>query len=127
MWLNVAMDHAALVSVLQAARRLPDCIARLRDGQSAALGHNAGEVGPLHKLHDEKVCIAGLLGVVGGDYVRMGEAGGRLHLTAETLDHRRIAGKGFADDLNGNGASHQLVFGLENGPMPPLPRKSSTR
>ena len=70
--LDVAMDQAALVGVLQAQRRLPDELARLRHRQRAVLLDQPGQVGrSFDVLHDEQVRAADLVGVEGADDVRV--------------------------------------------------------
>ena len=53
--LDVAVDQAALVGVLQAQRRLADVVARLLDRQRPSLLDQLGQVDALDVLHDEEM------------------------------------------------------------------------
>ena len=89
--LDVAMDHAQLVGVLQPVGRLADVFARLDDWQRPAPADDFVQVHARHEFHHQKVQIAGLLGIVGGDDMAMVQAGSGLHFAAEPLDRRLVA------------------------------------
>ena len=74
-------------------------------------GDQLGEADPRDVFHHQEERAAGVLGVVGGDDVRVGQAGGGAHLAAEAL-HRGGPGRvGAADDLQGDGPPQDAVGG----------------
>ncbi len=113
--LDVAVDHAALVGVLQAQGRLADVVAGLA---APAAGRAASTSLPrsvaVDVLHDEEVGVAGLVGVVGHDDVGMRELGDRLDLAAEALDRVLVWQMLLADDLEGDDAVQAAMAGLED-------------
>ncbi len=71
MGLQVAMDHAAVMCMLQTKSRLPNTVARLGDGEWSTPGQPLGQSFPLDIFHYKEVRVAGLIGVEGRDNVRM--------------------------------------------------------
>ncbi len=112
--LDVAVDQAALVGVLQPQRRLPDVVASLPGGEPAARGEQLAQVGALDVLHSQIVIVAGQGGVVGEHDVGVRELGGRLHLAAEADQQFLLVEAVGADDLEGDEAVHEGVPGLED-------------
>ncbi len=110
--LDVAVDHAALVGVLEPQRRLPDVGACLGHGQRPTLLYQPGQGDSLDVFHYQEVGRAGVFGVVGGDDVRMRQARGGAHLTLEALHRLGAIRIGVADDLERHRPPHDAVFGL---------------
>jgi hypothetical protein len=48
-------------------------------------------------------------------------------LALKTLQHLGIIDQVWANDLDDHGTLQQAVFGLEHGPMPPLPSAAKIR
>ncbi len=113
--LHVAVDHAALVGVLQAERRLPDVLARFGERQRPLALQIGGKTFALDELHDEEVQTAGLVGVEGGDDVRVLQLRRRPHLLLEALHAGRVVDQGWIDDLERDQALHPPVFRLVDG------------
>jgi hypothetical protein len=63
--LDVAVDQAALESVLQAKGRLTNVLACLGGRQWPALANQASQVNALDVFHDQEMRVADLVGVVG--------------------------------------------------------------
>ncbi len=120
MRLDVPVDHAPLVGVLQAQGRLPGVGARLGHRQRAALAHQLGEAGPLDVLHDEEVQGARLVGVVGPHDVGVVEPGRRPRLLLEALHRRRPQHQAGVDDLQGHHPVHADLLGPVDRPHAPL-------
>src|SRR5262249_26297231 len=104
--------HAVLESMLESKRSLPDVFASTDHRKRPVSSHHSIQAGSFDELHDQKVRVAGLLSVVSRDNVRMEETGGAAHFTAKALHHGRIAHEAAADDLQGHGSFHELVFCL---------------
>jgi hypothetical protein len=112
--LDVAVDQAALVSVLQAQRCLADVVAGLGHGQATRLLHEPAEVDAVDALHREEVGVADLPGVVHGDDVGVGQLGGGFGLAAESLEHALVGRVFVADELERDRAPQPVVAGLED-------------
>ena len=69
LWFNIAMDHAAFMGVLEAEGHLPRVGTRLGHGERAVLGAVASQADALHEFHDQKMHVAGLLGIECGHNV----------------------------------------------------------
>src|SRR5262245_9310927 len=96
----------------QPKRDLANTLTGRRHCKPAAQLHEAGEADAVHKLHDEEVQLARLLGVVGADDVGVVELGSGLDLAAEAFDCRGVAREAAAEDLQRDGPLHDAVLGL---------------
>ena len=76
---------SVLERMLKSERRLANVIAGAVHGKTAALLDQPAQVGPLDIFHHQEMSLACVLGIVGGDDVRVGQAGGGAHLAAEAL------------------------------------------
>ncbi len=114
--LDIAVDDVPLGGVLKAQRRLPHAITRLSNGQGAALGYHAVQACAGDELHDQKMNAAGLLGVVDGHDVGVGQPRGRQHLTAKLGNGSRAVHEALAHHLEGDRPFHQAMFRLEDFP-----------
>ena len=122
--LDIAMDHAALIGMLQSLRGLHD---RLRRPARKAAGPadltSWPRLTPVDEFHDQEVRVAGLLGVVSRHDVGMqGQPGGRLDLAAKSLDQGGIARGGPCESLSRrpSGPSADARPGRPM-PIPPIP------
>ncbi len=107
--LDIAVDHALLVGVLQSQGGLPDAVARLRQRQRTPLRHQAIETRPLHVFHDEKRHVARFVGVMGQNDVRVYQTSGGPRLLAETLDEAGTIEVAPVRHLEGDDAVHQAM------------------
>ncbi len=82
---QVAVNEAMRVSVCEPDRRLPDQFARLCRGKWTATPYQRIEAFAFNQFHHQEVRIAGSVGVVSLDNVRVIEPGQRLHLTLKPL------------------------------------------
>jgi hypothetical protein len=110
--LHVAVNHPEPVRVGQPERRLARVVARLRDRQWAAVAEHVREAPPLHELHDEHRDRPDLLGIEGGDDVRVLEPRRGLHLLAEPFDRAGMFEQPRANHFERNRSLHEGVFGL---------------
>jgi hypothetical protein len=115
-YLDVAVDHAVFVGVLQTERRLANEVAGVGHLQWPLLLDVLRQVGPLDELHDQEVRAACLVGVVRRDDVGVMEFGRRLHFTMEALDSLGIADELRIDDLQSHQPVHDLVPRLVDRP-----------
>jgi hypothetical protein len=102
-WLEVAVDHALLERILKSQRRLADVIAGAVHGKGAALLDQPAQVGPLHVFHHQEMRFACVLGVVGGDDVRVRQPGDGEYLAAETPQRGGVVREDALDDLECDG------------------------
>jgi hypothetical protein len=116
--LDVAVDHAHFVSVLESDGRLADVLARLGERQRAALVNDGGEVGAVDEFHREEMHRAGLLGVIPRDDVRVRKFRRRPHLAAEPLDRVRTLHELRIDELDRHRSIHQPMLGPIDAPHP---------
>ncbi len=95
-------------------RDLADVVAGLADGQRPLPPDQLLQVGAVHEFEDEEVAAVDLVGVVGGDDVRVDELGRRPHLAQEhflgAVGAQQVGGQHF----EGDDAAHRAVFGLED-------------
>ena len=92
--LDVAVDEADLVGVLQADRGAVDVVAGADRVERPGLLDEVLQVGAVHVLHDEEVQVVVLVDVVGADDVRVVEGGDGAGLAVEALEARRVLGLG---------------------------------
>ena len=97
--LDVAVDHAVLVRVLQAQRRLMDEVAGIGDRQRPLGLDQLGQVEALDVLHGQDEALAEPEGRVGGDDVGVVELGGRADLAEEAVEDAGPLDEVAADDL----------------------------
>ncbi len=117
--LDVAVDHAAFVSVPQAVGHLADVFAGDGNGQRPVLRHEALQVYALDELHDQIAQrLARFVGdrdfpsVEGLDDVGVAQRGQGLHLAGEALHEDGVAVALGGQHLEGHGPFHVDVFGL---------------
>ena len=84
-------------------------------GTASTMERKRCQVNAFDKLHDQEIAAPGLLGVVGGHDVRVGELGRRPHLAPEAFDDVRLHHQLGADNLESDGSRHELVLGLVDG------------
>jgi hypothetical protein len=113
--LDVAMDHPLFVGGGQAECGMAHQITSLQRRERAALGDKPVKAHPVDIFHHQKVQIAGLFGVVGGDDMRMHEAGGGAHFAAKTLDGLRVLREFAVNHLQRDGPGHQQVLSPKDG------------
>jgi hypothetical protein len=88
--LDVPVDDAVTVRVVEATGRLEQAIDRLLDRQPPLLADDRGQVLSGNVFHDQEVRSLHLVGIVGGDDVGMAQPGGRLDLAKKPLQSNRI-------------------------------------
>ena len=120
--LDVAVDHAPLVGVLQAQRRLVDEVAGVDHRQRAAGLHHLRQVFPVDVLHGKDDALTEPHGRVGGDDILVLQLGGRLDLTEEPVAHAGPLDQLPADDLEHFQSPHELVPGEVDHPHPAAPQ-----
>ena len=84
--LDVAVDHAVPVRVLEAQRRLVHVVAGFGHRQGPLGLDDLGQVEPLGVLHRQHEALVESQGGVGGDDVGMMEPGGTADLAEEALE-----------------------------------------
>ena len=100
--LQVAVDHALLVEVLQAEQRLVDEADRLGRRQLAAPLQHLLERLAVEVLHDEVVQPVGLADLEGADDVGVLELHGQPGLALEAAERFRVLGLGRRQHLDGD-------------------------
>ena len=110
------------VGELQATGRLQDVVDGLVDRKRAVLLDQGRQVAPLDVLHDQEVDAVGLVGIVGGDDVRMAELGRGFDLS---LESEPTAAASFimagGSILIATMRSMRRCSALKTWPMPPAP------
>ncbi len=101
---------------MQSRRRLPDPFTRLRHGQGAGLFYKPRKVRPCQVLHDQKVRVANLLGLVHRDDVGMHQSGSQFGLAKEPLHLFGFVQNVLANYLEDDQALQEPMFGLVNRP-----------
>jgi hypothetical protein len=124
MGLDVAVNEAFFVSVLQAEGRLADESTGIVQGQRPARAHKVRKRSPFHILHDEKVRLSRMVGIVRRDDVGMIQTGSHPHLLVEPLGSRRVAQEPRVNDLERDGPLHASVFSPIDRPHASLAHKS---
>ena len=113
--LEVAVQHAALVRVMDGAGDLREQPGRLPRRQRA-LQETLRERAAVHQLHGEELLPVGLADLMDGDDVRMVQPRDRLRLGAEARQLLRPGEGGRADELQGDGALEPEVLRLVDDP-----------
>ena len=111
--LDVAVDHALLVGVLQSVGEAGDQLGRLAEARPAG-GQQVGQRHALDEVADEVGGAVVLADLVDRDDRRMAQLGGAAGLAQESIQllaARRPAGAG---DLEGDDAIQLRVAGLED-------------
>ena len=116
MRLDVTMNHALVVSVLQPQSRLSDVVARFVDWQLTASRHDGSQVRPFHKLHREEMYVAGLLCIVSRHDVGMSKLSRSLHLAPKSLNRLRVPDQLRVDQLQRDRPVHQPMLSTINRP-----------
>ncbi len=116
--LDVAVNDALLVRVLQPPGRLHHTIDRLPHRQRALRLDDLAQIVAVDVLHHEKVDALGLARVVGGDDVGMLQPGRGPNLAAEPADRVGRLHRLRRQDLQGHDPLHRAVAGLEDLPHP---------
>ena len=93
--LDVAVDQAGLVGVLQPLGRLADVVGGAIDAQRPEAGDDVLQADAVHVVHDQEVQAAVLVDVVGLDQVGMVQHAGGPGLAVETSQGRRVARPGW--------------------------------
>jgi hypothetical protein len=88
--LDVAVDQAGLVRVLQPQRRLVNVAGGALDRQRPVAGDDLLQTGAVHKLQHQKVQLLKGVKVVGMDDVGVGQGGRGPRLALEALDGRAV-------------------------------------
>ena len=81
--LNVAMDQAMLVGVVQSEADLPHQFTSQADGQRAALRNPSAQIDAVDELHHQEMSAVGLGRIVGRDDIRMAKLAGNLDFAPE--------------------------------------------
>ena len=97
--LDVAVDDALAVGVVEGLHRLDQDGARLRWFEPALVDDVVGEVRPIDEFHRQVVGIADLVPLVEGDDVRVVEPGGVAGLAAEAFQGGGMASRRAARTL----------------------------
>jgi hypothetical protein len=118
--LDVAVHDAHRVGIFQPLGRLEDVVHRLRDRQRAVLFDQRRQVAAIDELHHQKMRATTLVGVEGGDDVRVDQPGGGLGLAMEPLDRVGRADGGGRKHLQGHEPMHAAMLGLEHHAHAPL-------
>ncbi len=111
MRLDVAVDHAALVGVLQPQRRLVDEVGGVGHRERPLGLDELGQVEPLDVLHREDQAAVEAEGGVGGDDVGVAELGHGADLALEAVEDAGALDDVAADDLEDLVAAHHGVVG----------------
>ncbi|GBD17044.1 hypothetical protein HRbin26_01957 [bacterium HR26] len=101
--LDVAMDEAMPVGVVERGSDLADDVGGVLDSERCLAQDQVLERLPAHVLHDDVVDPVVMAYVVDVDDVRMGEARGRLGLTLEASQEVRVAPVLPTQDLDRHG------------------------
>ena len=114
--LDVAVDHALSVGVVEGAGELGDDAAGLGWGEGSALGDDAVEALAFEEAHgDVAAAVGGGADVVDGDDVGMVEASGEACFLVEALAEVGVVGVGGGDGLEGDLALEDAVEGAVDG------------
>jgi hypothetical protein len=106
------MDHPLFVRVLQAQGGIADQ-ACSHVGRQGAIGRDVAiEADPFDELHHQIMQIAGLLGVVGNNDVRVRQPGCSLHFPFEPLERGGAGYKRWVDHLQRDQPFHQPMLGF---------------
>src|SRR5262245_9363469 len=104
------MDHAAFVGMLQPEGGLANIFAGFGHWEGAAFGGTARQADAVDVFHRQKMNLACLLGVEGGDDIRMREASGGPDLATKPLDGRRLVGEFAIEDFEGYRPLHEEML-----------------
>ena len=115
------MDDTFFVSELQPLGGLKHVVDSFGDREWAILLHQCRKVLALDVFHDQEVGTIGLVGIVGGDDIRMAELGRRLHFSLEAGCCQRILGDRRRQHLDRHDSLHAAMLGLEHLPHPARP------
>ena len=110
--LDVAVDQAVGVGVLEGVADLDDDLEGLLLAENLAVGEVVGDGLALDVLHDEVVVAARLADVDGLDDVGVVELAGGLAFLVEPLDVLRVLGETLGQDLDRDGAVEAELLGL---------------
>ena len=110
MRLDVAMNHAFLVSVLQAECRLPDVFTGFVHRQWPSPFDDFGQIDAVDKFHRQEVNIARLLSIIRRHDVRVGKLSRRLHFPSKPLDGLRMVDPLRVDQLERDRPVHQPML-----------------
>ena len=113
--LDVAVDDALPVGVVEGLRRLDEDGAGLRDFEPALAEDVVGEVRPVDELHRQVVGIVDLVPLVQGDDVGVVEPGGVAGLAAEAFEGAGVVEEAGGKHLESNDAAEADVHGLVDG------------
>jgi hypothetical protein len=112
--LDVAVDEAGSVGVLESPGGFEADDERLREAQAVAPVEQHAEAAAAQVLGDEEGRPAVLADVVDGEQVRVVEAGGGAGLGGEPAADHRVGGERVVEDLHGHLALELGVLGQEH-------------
>ena len=104
--LDVAVDQAGLMGVLQAEGGLVDVMGGAIRVQGAAALDEVLQTDAVHVFHDEEMEFAVAVDVVGADDVGVAQLGDGLGLAVEAFDGAGVVGLAGRQHLDGDGAAH---------------------
>ena len=110
--LDVSVDEAVFVGVVQPDRRLPDHLARVRYGQLTLIADELRKVETVDQLHREVVVAARVPGVRRPHDVRVIEAADDFHLPLEPGHHVRVDQPPVGQQLQGHAPLEAEVLRL---------------
>ena len=113
---DVAMDHAALVGVVERLRHLLAHLQHVFFGEDAPFDEQRAQRLALDELHDEEVVTTLFAEVVARDDVRIVERSDDARLAAQPIDVATVARQRRLQDLQRHDAVELLVARLEHGP-----------
>jgi len=103
------VHDALLMGILQTPRRLEHAIDRQRDGERPLLLHQGIQVPAFDVFHGKEMAPLGLIGVEGGDDVRVRQPGSGLDLAMEPFDRLIGVGGQARQHLQGYDPAHEPV------------------
>ncbi len=113
--LDVAVNDALAVRMVEGLRGLNEDGAGLRDFELALAEDVIGEVRPIDEFHCEVVGILDLVPLVQGDDVGVVEPGGVAGLAAEAFEGAGMGQEAGGEDLEGDDPAEADVHGLVDG------------
>ena len=120
--LDVAVDQAHIMGVMQPGGSLADDLTGQADRDRIALADELVEVGPVDVFHDQIMPALDLVGVEGGDDVGVMQLGGGANLALEHLHGLGRLHELRRQHLDGHDALHRHVHGLVDPAHAALPQ-----
>ena len=88
------------------------CLTEIESVRWAIPFYQLGQVASFNILHHQEMHASRLIGIKGGDDIRMGEPGHRLRLTLKSARHVWRIHHRIRDDFEGYDSLHAPVLGL---------------